>query len=194
MLFFFLSVPLCFALLMANQALLVLPSSLSYPPFPSIPFLPSALPSFTSATLTHEHTDFSTHLHFVQRPWPLHNRYTRTDTFVRWGMAVAYGRYAPFLRYLFFRLFFFPLPTNTSFSAHLHTHVSFLRHLFFVTFSSFPFLSRPFLSVPFRPVPSFLTVSSYIVFPLSSSHSHSHNPPPSHIHPHAHGGLHYVSC
>jgi hypothetical protein len=32
---------------------------------------------------------------FDQRPWPLHNRYTRTDTFIRWKMAVtrAYGRY-----------------------------------------------------------------------------------------------------
>jgi hypothetical protein len=28
-------------------------------------------------------------------PWPLHNRYTRTDTCVRvrWGMAVTYNRY-----------------------------------------------------------------------------------------------------
>jgi hypothetical protein len=26
---------------------------------------------------------------FDQRPWPLHNRYIRTDTCVRWGMAVT---------------------------------------------------------------------------------------------------------
>jgi hypothetical protein len=30
---------------------------------------------------------------FGQRPRPLHNRYTRTDTSVRWGMAVTYNRY-----------------------------------------------------------------------------------------------------
>ena len=31
---------------------------------------------------------------FGQRPRPLHhNRYTRTDTCVRWRMAVAYGHY-----------------------------------------------------------------------------------------------------
>jgi hypothetical protein len=30
---------------------------------------------------------------FGQRPRPLHNRYTRTDNFVRWGMAVTYSRY-----------------------------------------------------------------------------------------------------
>jgi hypothetical protein len=30
---------------------------------------------------------------FDQRPRPLHNRYTRTDTCVRWGMAVTYSRY-----------------------------------------------------------------------------------------------------
>jgi hypothetical protein len=30
---------------------------------------------------------------FDQRPRPLHNRYTRTDTCVRWGMAAAYSRY-----------------------------------------------------------------------------------------------------
>jgi hypothetical protein len=30
---------------------------------------------------------------FDQRPRPLHNRYTRTDNFARWEMAVAYGRY-----------------------------------------------------------------------------------------------------
>ena len=29
----------------------------------------------------------------AQQPRPLHNRYTRTDTCVRWGMAVACGRY-----------------------------------------------------------------------------------------------------
>jgi hypothetical protein len=28
-----------------------------------------------------------------QRPWPLHNCYNRTDTCVRWGMAVTYNRY-----------------------------------------------------------------------------------------------------
>jgi hypothetical protein len=30
---------------------------------------------------------------FGQRPRPLHNRYTRTNTCVRWGMAIAYSRY-----------------------------------------------------------------------------------------------------
>ena len=30
---------------------------------------------------------------FGQRPRPLHNRYTRTDTCVRWAMAVTYNRY-----------------------------------------------------------------------------------------------------
>jgi hypothetical protein len=30
---------------------------------------------------------------FDQRPRPFHNRYTRTDTCVRWGMAVTYNRY-----------------------------------------------------------------------------------------------------
>jgi hypothetical protein len=30
---------------------------------------------------------------FGQRPRPLHNRYTRTDTCARWVMAVAYSRY-----------------------------------------------------------------------------------------------------
>jgi hypothetical protein len=30
---------------------------------------------------------------FDQRPWPLHKRYTRTDTCLRWVMAVAYNRY-----------------------------------------------------------------------------------------------------
>jgi hypothetical protein len=36
---------------------------------------------------------------FGQRPRPLHNRYTRTGTFVRWGMAVTHSRYnfKPFL-------------------------------------------------------------------------------------------------
>jgi hypothetical protein len=29
---------------------------------------------------------------FGQRPRPLHDRYTRTDTFVRWVMAVTYSR------------------------------------------------------------------------------------------------------
>jgi hypothetical protein len=30
---------------------------------------------------------------FGQRPRPLHNRYTRTDNCVRWGMAVTHSRY-----------------------------------------------------------------------------------------------------
>jgi hypothetical protein len=30
---------------------------------------------------------------FGQRQRPLHNRFTRTDNFFRWGMAVKYNRY-----------------------------------------------------------------------------------------------------
>jgi hypothetical protein len=32
-------------------------------------------------------------LTFGQQPRPLHNRYTRTDTFFRWRMAVTYSRH-----------------------------------------------------------------------------------------------------
>jgi hypothetical protein len=30
---------------------------------------------------------------FDQRQWPLHDFYTRTDAFVRWGIAVTCNRY-----------------------------------------------------------------------------------------------------
>jgi hypothetical protein len=40
-----------------------------------------------------KHSDTRINKAFDQRPWPLHDRYNRTDTCFRWGMAVTYNRY-----------------------------------------------------------------------------------------------------
>jgi hypothetical protein len=40
-----------------------------------------------------KHSDTRKAVAFDQRPWPLHNRYTRTETCVRWVMIVTYNRY-----------------------------------------------------------------------------------------------------
>jgi hypothetical protein len=38
------------------------------------------------------HTHQKKTIGFGQRPRPLHDRHTRTDNFVRWGIAVAHSR------------------------------------------------------------------------------------------------------